>query len=542
MKAMARHWIDEYADALYNELIKRGKEEYVFNGGLSVSGLQHIGRLRGEIILVEVLRKILSKRGLRIKQYITLYTMDEWKGKESQLKEFNRIEDAVKYVGNPLIRIPDPKGCHRNWVEHYWNDFGPYIREFTDGDITPVMTSDLYNDGLREFVKITIMNRERVREVINKYRGRKKYPQNWIPFQPVCGKCGRINSTQAIEVVGERVRYRCSFCGYEGETSISDGKLNWRIEWTGVWWALKVDFEPYGKDHATPGGSRDSCNDLARNVYGFEPPLGTPYEWVSIRIGGVDMDMTSSGFIGITPRDWLEIAHPHILRFLVLKTPLAKKISIDLANIPQYYQQYYQAERIYYGLESVADEETRVLLARSYELSYPHGDPPKNMPEQIPYTHLAILSQIVPRNLWVSEGVRRLKMIKLLPDQPSEHGLRRALELIVKSNNWVNKYGPEEMRIKLLEKPAEEVLKTIPEEHRVILKKMAKLLEELDSWDEENIKQAMINATMDLGMKEKMMLYQSFYKLFLGKPEGPRAAPFLAILGKETSLKYFSYL
>ncbi|HIQ55457.1 MAG TPA: lysine--tRNA ligase, partial [Pyrodictium sp.] len=58
-----RHWIDVLADWLEQKLRERGKQEYVFNGGLSVSGLQHVGRLRGEVIIPETLRRILEQRG-----------------------------------------------------------------------------------------------------------------------------------------------------------------------------------------------------------------------------------------------------------------------------------------------------------------------------------------------------------------------------------------------------------------------------------------------------------------------------------------------
>ncbi|MET1160104.1 MAG: lysine--tRNA ligase [Thermoprotei archaeon] len=539
---MARHWIDEIADKLYEALTRRGKEVYVFNGGLSISGLQHIGRLRGEIIYGEVLRRILSERGLKIKQYITLYTMDEWKGKEEQLRAFPNSEEAVKYAGWPLYRVPDPMGCHKSWIEHYWEDFGPYLKEFTDGEITPIPTHELYRSKLREFTKLTFKLREKVIETLNKYRGTKVKP-DWIPFQPICGKCGRINSTETIEVIDEdRVRYRCRHCGYEGIAELSEGKLPWRIEWVGVWWALGVDFEPYGKDHATPGGSRDSCSDLAKNVYGFEPPEGFPFEWVSLRIGGEDKDMTSSGFIGITPKQWLEIAHPHIYRFLVLKTPPMKKIVIDPVAIPHYYNQYFRAERIYYGVEEPRNDDEKVLLSRSYELSYPHGKPPETMPEQVSYTHLAILSQVVPRNLWEKEGIRRLKISGLLPEEPTPYGLKRVLEMIEKAYNWVQKYAPSDYRVELLPEPTKEIIESIPLEHREILLKMGSMLEKLEEWNEENIKNTMIDATKDLDPKERKRFYESFYKLFLGKPSGPRAAPLLAVLGKEESLRYFKAL
>jgi lysyl-tRNA synthetase class 1 len=95
------HWFDRIVEEVSEKLRRRGKAELVFNGGLSVSGLQHIGRLRGEVILVETLRRGLEKRGFRVKQYLTLYTQDPWKGKEEQLRAFADPEEARRYVGWP---------------------------------------------------------------------------------------------------------------------------------------------------------------------------------------------------------------------------------------------------------------------------------------------------------------------------------------------------------------------------------------------------------------------------------------------------------
>ncbi|MCD6301542.1 MAG: lysine--tRNA ligase [Staphylothermus sp.] len=538
---MVKHWIDELAEQIYQKLLERKKEVYVFNGGLSVSGLQHVGRLRGEIILPETIRRILEKKGLKIKQYITLYTQDAWKGKKGQLNAFPDPKEAEKYKGWPLIKLPDPYGCHKNWVDHFWSDFGPYIKEFTDGKIELITTTELYRGKLKEFTKITFEKREEVRRVINKYRGRKPYPEGWIPFEPICSKCGRIDSTEATEIVdNEHVRYECKNCGNKDTTEISEGKLNWRIEWVGIWWSLDVDFEPYGKDHATPGGSRDSCVDLAVNVYGFNPPEGTPYEWVSMRTKDKQvLDMSSSGFLGFTPKDWLEVAHPHIYRFLVLKTPPMKKLVVSLYEIPQYYSQYFKAERIYYGLEKAKNEE-EVILKRSYELSYPHGGPPADPPEQVPYTHIAILSQILPREKWSSEALKRLKMSGHLPEKPTEYGVKRIMEMMEKAYTWVQKYGGDNYKVELLPEPTPEILNEISDENKEILRKMREELEKITEWTEENTKNAMINATRDLDPAKRKKLYEDFYKLFLGKPYGPRAAPLLALLGREEALKYLS--
>ena len=535
---MARHWVDELADRLDRVFRERGKRRLVFNGGLSVSGLQHIGRLRGEIILVDAVASVLRERGYVVEQYITLYTQDAWKGKRPQLEQFSDPGEAEKYRGWPLINVPDPHGCHSNWVEHYWSDFGPYIGEFTRGVVRQVTTTELYRGRMREFIHMVFQRRGEVRRVINKYRGRRPYPDTWIPFEPRCGRCGRIDSTEATLILDmDHVWYRCRSCGYEDAADISDGKLNWRIEWVGVWWSLGVDFEPYGKDHATPGGSRDSCNDLARNVFGLTPPEGVAYEWVGLKTSdGRRMDMGSSDFVGVTPREWLEVAHPEVLRFLYLKVPPMRKIYIGMHEIPLYYDQYYQAERIYYGAESI-DPEEDVVLKRSYELSYTRGEPPPEMPEQVPYTHLAILVQIVPRELWFTEGLRRLQHIGLLPEKPSIYGLERIKELLPRARRWVEKYAPERLRVEIRGEPDPGVIEAIPAEYRERLLELARRLEALGEWSSEAIKQAMIEATRDMGAAERRLFYKYFYLLVTGREYGPRAAPLLAILGREKTLR-----
>jgi lysyl-tRNA synthetase class 1 len=528
------HWIDALADWLEERLRKRNKQFYVFNGGLSVSGLQHIGRLRGEIIIPETIRRILEQRGFKVKQYLTLYTQDAWKGKESQLKAFPNPEQAKRYTGWPLIRVPDPKGELSNWVERFWRDFGPYIGEFTDGKIEVVTTTELYKGRLMEFVRITFERRKEVRDVINKYRGRKPYPENWIPFEPICGRCGRIDTTEALEVdmERERVRYRCKNCGYEGWAGFDEGKLNWRIEWVGVWWALGVDFEPYGKDHATPGGSRDSANELALTVYGIQPPEGLPYEWVALRTEAGEFDMSSSDFIGITPREWLEVAHPEILRFLVLKTPPMRKLTVSMKDIPLYYDQYYRAERVYFKVESTGSEKEDILLARSYELSYAKGGPPEVLPAQPPYTHVAILSQVLPRENWLDEGIRRLQKSGHLPEKPSSFDIERVKGLFSKARTWVERYAPDHLRVKILEKVDDRICSNIPEWARKALHDIASALENIESWDENSIKNVLVNATRGWEPVKRKEFYRYFYMLFVGRESGPRAAPFLALLDR----------
>ncbi|BAA79072.2 lysyl-tRNA synthetase [Aeropyrum pernix K1] len=525
---MPVHWVDKLVAELEAKLQNRGKDEYIFNGGLSVSGLQHIGRLRGEVLLGEAVRRELEKRGFRVKQLLTLYTVDPWKGKDEQRREFPDPKAAERYVGWPLDRVPDPKGCHASWVDHFWSDFGPYIGVFTDGKIEVVTTRELYKGRLKEFITTMVLpRRDEIRRVINKYRGRKPYQEGWIPLEPRCARCGRIDSTEALEILGgERVRYRCSYCGYQGESSIEDSKLNWRIEWAGVWWSLGVDFEPYGKDHATPGGSRDSAAELAR-LLGFEPPEGVWYEWVSLRAGGREADMSSSGFTGITPREWLDIAHPQILRFIYFLHPPTRRVVVDLSEIPSYYSQYYRAERIYFGIEEASTVEETRYLARTYELSHP-SNPPAKPPSQIPYSHAAIVAQVVgPERLW-TDGLERLKRAGLLGHD--EYSIRWAKELLEKAYKWARRYAPKHLKFEIPDSPPEDALRRI--EKPDLLEKLAEVLESVEEWSEERIKQALVEFGEGMSSSERRRFYRDFYLAIVGRPEGPRAAPLLSLMDR----------
>ncbi len=533
-----RHWIEELADQLEEHVGRDRSRKIIINGGLSVSGLQHIGRLRGEVLIGEGVRRILEARGYSVEQMIVLYTQDAWKGKKPQQAQFPGGEGG-KYVGWPLIRVPDPRGCHSNWVEHYWEDFGGYLDRFTDGRIMVVDTTGLYKKELRPVVKESIEKRELVRSIINKYRGRNPYPEDWVPFEPICGNCGRIDRTKTLSIEGDEAEYVCRACGYRGRTSLSEGKLNWRLEWAGVWKALDITFEPYGKDHAAPGGSRDSCVELSEKVFNHRPPMGTWYEWVSLRVEGRETDMSSSDFRGVTPREWYEVAHPEVLRYLYYSTPPRRKIVIDLSQIPSYYQAYYEAEDIYYekvmsrgSWENLSEEE--YLKAKSYELAQ-LSTIPVEKPFQPPYSTLALISQALPPEAPMEHVVRRLQSSGLLGSNPGPEDLNRLKETLDRARRWVERYAPPSMRYKPLDTLSPEVKRGL--RYRDILKRLGEELSQLGEWSQESIKETMIKATKEMGPRERREFYREFYRVLVGRDSGPRAAPLVEALGRDFVVK-----
>ncbi len=541
-----KHWIDTIVDDIVKRCELTGKDTCVLNGGLSVSGLQHIGRLRGEVIINNVIaEKLRSEYGFKVRQILTLYTMDPWKGKEMQLRQFRNINEAKKFVGHPLEKVPDPEGCHKSWVEHYWRDFGDYLNNFTKINVEIITTSKLYrSDKMREFIKLTLTRRDEIIKVLNKYRSRNPYPSNYIPFEPICQKCGRIDSTETIrvDIDEEIVEYRCHSCGYVGTCSLSNGKLPWRIEWVGVWYCLEVDFEPYGKDHAMPGGSRDSANDLAMNIYGISPPLGIWYEWVGYVRNGRDVgDMGSSDFIGFTPKEWLEIAEPEVLRYHYIFHEPSKRLCLGLENIYQYVDAYDKAERLYYGIDrpSSAEQEYLELIIKSY--IYAQLKPlPKEPPLQIPYLHLVALVQTLPEvedeHQFLDLCIKRLINTKVLKDKAlDDYSLERLRNRLIRAKNWVQKYAPEHYRIKVISEVPENIIRKLSEVQIEKLKLLHDTFSKVDNWCEDEIKEAMKKVPRESKEVERKF-FEAVYLIFFGRTYGPRIAPYLAMLGKEFTL------
>src|SRR5256885_3493761 len=122
------------------------------------------------------------------------------------------------------------------------------------------------------------------------------------------------------------------------------------LEWPALWKVYHVDIEPFGKDHATPGGSRDSCKEIAESIMHFRAPMGIPYEWVGISDRGKDLgDMGSSDFLGLSPVQWVEVADPEVLRYIYAYNPIFRRIVLDLYRVDTYYDVYDRAEDLFYA-------------------------------------------------------------------------------------------------------------------------------------------------------------------------------------------------
>ena len=175
------------------------------------------------------------------------------------------------------------------------------------------------------------------------------------PIMPVCPQCGQINSTLVTAYHPDRatVEFSCerSFggahrCGFKGEQSCSAARprSRWKVDWALRWYALKVDYELYGKDLID--SARLSGQIL--KVLGGRPPIGFPFEMFLDEEGH---KVSKSVGRGVAVDQWRRYAPIEVLKYFLLLNPRrARKLFLEA--IPQYVDEYLDALRAW----SAADD------------------------------------------------------------------------------------------------------------------------------------------------------------------------------------------
>src|SRR3712207_6471451 len=106
-----------------------------------------------------------------------------------------------------------------------------------------------------------------------------------------------------------------------------------------AWWkALGVTFEPFGKAQTSRGGSTDTADRMAEEVFNYPVPGRYEYEWIGIKGKG---DMSSSRGIVLLPKDLLLIMPPDALRRMVLGRDPVRRSDLELGEgFPRFMDEY----------------------------------------------------------------------------------------------------------------------------------------------------------------------------------------------------------
>lgn len=488
------HWADAKAAT-----VPKDKPQLIATG-ITPSGPIHLGNMR-EVMTGDMIYKALLKQGVKAE---LVYIADDF---DPLRKVYPYLpESYAKYVGWPVSDIPCPCGEHKSYAEHYLE---PFLSAITELDIHPkvIRTSEAYRTGMfTEEIKTALDKAEEIREILERVSGR-KLEEGWTPYYPICESCGVISQAKILSHDPENhtVTYKCP-CGHEGVSNYAkgEGKLVWRVDWPMRWAAYGVTVEPFGKDHASPGGSYDTGKYITKEIYGYEAPIPVTYEWISLKGKG---EMHSSKGVVLTIRDMLDIVPPEVLRFLIANTKPDKTIAFDPGM----------------GLLRLIDQYDRAASSgesREYELSVIAS--PQTM---IPFRHMVTVVQIAVNDDALFDILKRSGYEIVDKDAILDQAKRAKV--------WLERYAPEDVKF--------EIQKELPmiarEEPAAVKEAVAAYVKVISDgeWTADVLHNAVYDAAESAGISGKE-LFTGVYRALLAKDRGPRLGWFLEALGKETVL------
>ncbi len=242
--------------------------EIIVSSGVSPSGKYHLGTLR-EILTAEAIMRELQRRGRPSRHLHIVDDHDIFRKIPAGLPE-----SYEQYLGQPLCEVPSPDGVG-SYADYYLNDMLAAAKKL-HLQMEVIRSNQNYREGFYvPAIEKTLEYVDVIRRIIAGISGR-QLDDNWSPIQVLEGGYLKSRPFRSIDKQRQTLAYRGKD-EQEHEISYAHGdvKLNWRIDWPARWWLLQVHVEPFGRDHATKGGSYDTGEAIARDVFGVEPPIRT---------------------------------------------------------------------------------------------------------------------------------------------------------------------------------------------------------------------------------------------------------------------------
>ena len=510
------HWIDKVAETL----LRRGKK-HVIASGISISGHIHIGHCN-DIFIADGIRRAVKEKGGEAE---AMWYADDF-------DPLRRIpwplpQDFKQYLGMPYCNIPSPDPNYENFVDFFTKPFLEALRDF--GIKVKVHSgAEVYRSGrMAEVIRRALERAQRIREILNRYRD-KPLPEDWLPFDALCERCGKLATTRAYAWHDDVVNYRCegcdyaSGCGHEGQADFTrgEGKLTWRVEWPARWKLFGVTCEPFGKDHAVVGGSYDTGKLISKQVFDQEPPYPVPYEWVSLR----GRRMSSSKGVVFTLPEWLEMAEPELLRYFIFRSKPMKAKEFD-PGLPMLdlYDEYDMSELVYFGELPVAGRRGE-QVKRIHELSQVEKVPTK--PQRVPFRFAAVSGQVMRD----PEHAREILTARKVLIEPGARDIELALRRLQRARKWVEKHAPERLRFELLKELPTSTKEALTELQKRALSKLADDLS-VREYSPIELHNRVYDIARGMGL-EPSRFFEAIYLVLIGRAFGPRVGNFISALDK----------
>ncbi len=338
----SKAWPFEEARRLLKRYQKGAPEKgYVlFETGYGPSGLPHIGTFG------EVARTTMVKRAFEALSDIPTKLIcfsDDLDGMRKVPSNVPNPEALEEHLQRPLTSVPDPFGEYPSFGEHN----NAMLRRFLDTfgfDYEFYSARDFYRSGqFDEILKRAVERYDDIMAIMLKSL-REERQQTYSIFLPIHPETGRVLYVPMKKVCAET--YTVTFDDEDGKewtVPVTGGnvKLQWKPDFGARWAALGVDFEMYGKEHAT----NEKIYDAICRALGGRAPEHFSYELFLDENG---QKISKSSGNGVSIDEWLTYAPTESLAYFMYQKPkTAKRMHFDV--IPKAYDEYHQQLRAYPG-------------------------------------------------------------------------------------------------------------------------------------------------------------------------------------------------
>jgi len=530
---MALFW----ADQLAVKCIERAKQEKThvnIKCQQTPSGGKHIGNLNDVLRAYYVCLAIKSRK-FECEFVHTTDDRDPLKNLPDKVADlegnWHKLDkDKFKeHLGKPLYTIPDPFSCCSSWSEHFTKVWMSGLN-MLNINVKFYSVNKLYEQGkFDKYIETVFRKRKLVGKLIDKFQ--KSKDENYIPFDAICPKCGRLANIDDFDLKNKKVHFICGGksikqkksegCGYEGWVSWAQGKLQWRFEWPALWCIFNTTHEPFGKDHAE--GSWPSGKQIMKQIFEKEPPIPFVYEF--FLVDGKKMS-ASQGNVYIV-QDIMKIIEPEVFMYYYTKRP-EKQRDFELSNIYRLVDEFDEAEKIYFDIEEDTNlsEQKKQTIKRMYEMSTQLNPPDKYITKPS-YAFCATLAQLLDDN----SAIKRLRELGHVTDE-NEVFARNRLKL---ARYWINNYANESYKIKVLTvEQANQQRSMLNQNINNALQEFTEILNLPEK--EQGAKVREICEKNGVSVRE---FFAAAYKVILGKDKGPRLIPFINSIDKKLVKRMF---
>lgn len=509
-------WAFEIAERIIKE--RPNQEVYTIASGVSPSGFVHIGNFR-EVVTPYFVAQALSKMGKKVRFILSIDNYDRFRKVPAGIPE-----DFSQYIGKPYVDLPSPFTKNESYAEYFQKRF---LGELQKVGIEPIciFQADEYRKGrYNKKIKIALDKRKEIFDIIDSFRtqdAQEGERDNFYPISIYCSECGK-DTKDILSYDSETgdITYKCC-CGKHETINVSSAtnvKLQWKVDWPMRWQEENVTFESGGMDHSTVNGSHDVAERISREIFGFEPPIYEPYNFIGIKGGGAKMSSSKGDVLTLT--NLLQVYDKHLILWFYAKYKPMQNFNLAFDNdVIRYYSEFDRFVKMYF--ENRIDEGNKTILdftkvEKSY-LNYPN------------FSYLATFLPIVNFNTDL--------LGKLMERENTDISSPYYKERLERAKFWVEKYG-KEYQVNLLTEKNEEFFNNLNDEEKIWVSKTIELLD--NTYENSDQLQTDLYAVVKyLNLepqelkKSQKRYFEILYNLLLGLNQGPKLGIFLLAVEKE---------